>query len=42
MILAFEARDPTAAGQAVFDHVSAARDRLLARMAKTGAFPQEP
>ena len=42
MILAFEARDPTAAGQAVFDHVSAARDRLLTRMAKTGAFPQEP
>ncbi|PSH56634.1 GntR family transcriptional regulator [Phyllobacterium endophyticum] len=33
IILGFESRDPEAAGQAVFDHVSAARDRLLRRMA---------
>lgn len=33
MIAAFESRDPDGAGQAVFDHVSAARDRLIARMA---------
>jgi DNA-binding GntR family transcriptional regulator len=38
IILAFEHRDPKAAGQAVFDHVSAARDRLLLRMAQNEAF----
>jgi DNA-binding GntR family transcriptional regulator len=38
MIVAFERRDPVAAGQAVFDHVTAARDRLLTRMAKNGLF----
>ncbi|WP_262268890.1 GntR family transcriptional regulator [Microvirga yunnanensis] len=41
MILAFENRDPEAAGQAVFDHVSAARDRLLARMAERELFSEE-
>lgn len=41
MILAFESRDPEAAGQAVFDHVSAARDRLLRRMAAKEVFNQE-
>jgi len=41
MILAFENRDPEAAGQAVFDHVSAARDRLLARMAEREIFSEE-
>jgi DNA-binding GntR family transcriptional regulator len=40
MILAFENRDPKAAGQAVFDHVSAARDRLLVRMARNEVFSQ--
>lgn len=38
MIRAFEARDPVAAGDAVFDHVTAARDRLLVRMARNGMF----
>jgi DNA-binding GntR family transcriptional regulator len=41
MILAFENRDPKAAGQAVFDHVSAARDRLLIRMAAKSVFNQD-
>lgn len=41
MILAFEERDPKAAGQAVFDHVSAARDRLLVRMAKNEVFSRD-
>lgn len=40
MVLAFENQDPKAAGQAVFDHVSAARDRLLLRMAQNEAFTQ--
>lgn len=40
MILAFENRDPKAAGQAVFDHVSAARDRLLLRMMQNETFTQ--
>lgn len=40
IILAFENRDPKAAGQAVFDHVSAARDRLLVRMAQNETFTQ--
>jgi DNA-binding GntR family transcriptional regulator len=40
MIAAFEKRDPTAAGQAVFDHVTAARDRLLIRMAHSNVFGQ--
>ena len=40
MVLAFENRDPKAAGQAVFDHVSAARDRLLLRMTQNEAFTQ--
>jgi len=38
MIRAFENHDPEAAGQAVFDHVSAARDRLLGRMAGRDVF----
>ncbi|HMG49179.1 MAG TPA: GntR family transcriptional regulator [Inquilinus sp.] len=42
MILAFEAHDPTAAGEAVFDHVTAARDRLLARISEKGAFSAKP
>ncbi len=42
MIRAFEARDPTAAGEAVFDHVTAARDRLLARIAQEGGFSPRP
>jgi DNA-binding GntR family transcriptional regulator len=42
MILAFERRDPKAAGQAVFDHVSAARDRLLIRMAEREMFSVDP
>lgn len=41
MIRAFEDHDPEAAGQAVFDHVSAARDRLLRRMAGREAFSGE-
>ena len=40
IIAAFERRDPEAAGQTVFDHVSAARDRLLLRMAQNGAFAE--
>ena len=40
MILAFEDQDPNAAGQAVFDHVTAARDRLLLKIAKSGAFSE--
>jgi DNA-binding GntR family transcriptional regulator len=40
MIVAFEKRDATAAGQAVFDHVTAARDRLLARMAHNEVFSE--
>lgn len=32
IVRAFENRDPSAAGQAVFDHVTAARDRLLLRL----------
>ncbi|MDB5561016.1 MAG: hypothetical protein JWN11_434 [Hyphomicrobiales bacterium] len=40
MIVAFESRDATAAGQAVFDHVTAARDRLLARMARNEVFSE--
>jgi len=35
IVRAFEQRDPKEAGQAVFDHVSAARDRLIARMAES-------
>ena len=35
IVQAFERRDPMEAGQAVFDHVSAARDRLIARMAES-------
>ncbi|KGM35851.1 hypothetical protein P409_02120 [Inquilinus limosus MP06] len=42
MIRAFEARDPIAAGEAVFDHVTAARDRLLARIAEEGGFSPRP
>ncbi|MGO4727554.1 MULTISPECIES: GntR family transcriptional regulator [unclassified Inquilinus] len=42
MILAFEAHDPTAVGEAVFDHVTAARDRLLARISERGAFSAKP
>ncbi|MET0429654.1 MAG: GntR family transcriptional regulator [Microvirga sp.] len=42
IILAFEGRDPEAAGQTVFDHVSAARDRLLLRMAQNEAFTETP
>lgn len=38
IVAAFERRDPAAAGQAVFDHVTAARDRLLTRMAGRQAF----
>jgi DNA-binding GntR family transcriptional regulator len=34
IVVAFEEHDPRGAGQAVFDHVSAARDRLLARMSE--------
>ena len=41
IIWAFESRDPEAAGRAVFDHVSAARDRLLRRMATKEVFTQE-
>ena len=41
IIRAFEQRDPEAAGQSVFDHVSAARDRLISRMATTYATAQE-
>ena len=37
MIVAFEKRDPIAAGEAVFDHVTAARGRLLLRMARRPA-----
>jgi DNA-binding GntR family transcriptional regulator len=40
MIVAFEKRDPIAAGEAVFDHVTAARDRLLLRMARNGLFSE--
>ncbi|KLK94600.1 hypothetical protein AA309_02600 [Microvirga vignae] len=40
IILAFENHDPKAAGQAVFDHVSAARDRLLIRMAHNEVLSQ--
>lgn len=32
MVRAFEDRDPAAAGQAVFAHVTSARDRLLAKL----------
>lgn len=38
MILAFEDRNPKEAGQAVFDHVTAARDRLLTRMSEKEVF----
>lgn len=38
IVAALEARDPDRAGEAVFDHVTAARDRLLARLAQAGAF----
>jgi DNA-binding GntR family transcriptional regulator len=38
IIRAFEARDPVGAGDAVFDHVTAARDRLLLRMSRKGMF----
>lgn len=41
MIAAFEDRDPKAAGEAVFDHVSAARDRLITRMASAHASAQD-
>lgn len=34
MVRAFEDRDPAAAGQAVFAHVTSARDRLLAKLAE--------
>ena len=38
IIVAFENRDPLAAGEAVFDHVTAARDRLILRVRRSGAF----
>ena len=38
IIAAFEKHDPIGAGQAVFDHVTAARDRLLVR--KEGLFSE--
>lgn len=41
MVLALERKDPKAAGDAVFDHVTAARDRLLEKMALTHGFPPE-
>lgn len=41
IVSAFERREPAAAGQAVFDHVTAARDRLLMRMAGRQAFAEE-
>ncbi|WP_061929997.1 GntR family transcriptional regulator [Aureimonas sp. AU22] len=41
MVAAFERRDPAAAGQAVFDHVTAARDRLLANMASHEGFAKD-
>jgi DNA-binding GntR family transcriptional regulator len=41
MVVALERKDPKAAGDAVFDHVSAARDRLLAKMAETHRFTSD-
>ncbi|KGE01866.1 hypothetical protein JL39_03655 [Rhizobium sp. YS-1r] len=41
MVVALERKDPKAAGDAVFDHVTAARDRLLGKMAKTHHFASE-
>jgi len=41
MVRALERKDPKAAGDAVFDHVTAARDRLLEKMALTHGFPPE-
>lgn len=38
IVLAFETRTPGEAGRAVFDHVTAARDRLLAKIVERGAF----
>lgn len=38
IVTAFERREPADAGQAVFDHVTSARDRLLANMAAHDAF----
>ncbi|MCB8839783.1 FCD domain-containing protein [Aurantimonas sp. VKM B-3413] len=40
MVRAFQERDPEGAGRAVFDHVTATRDRLLAKIAKSGAFAE--
>lgn len=41
MVVALERKDPKAAGDAVFDHVTAARDRLLKKMAETHSFAAE-
>lgn len=41
IVIAFERRDPAAAGQAVFTHVTAARDRLLGNMAAHEGFGNE-
>lgn len=41
MVVALEHKDPKAAGDAVFDHVTAARDRLLGKMAQTHRFSSE-
>lgn len=41
MVVALERKDPKAARDAVFDHVTAARDRLLVKMAETHRFSQE-
>lgn len=41
MVVALERKDPKAAGDAVFDHVTAARDRLLEKMAQTRHFSSE-
>jgi len=38
IVSALEARDPALTGQAVFDHVTAARDRLIRRMHDNGGF----
>jgi DNA-binding GntR family transcriptional regulator len=41
MVEAMERKDPKAARYAVFDHVTAARDRLLRKMALSHRFPPE-
>lgn len=38
IVVALEARDPDASGEAIFDHVTRARDRLLSRLASTAVF----